>query len=447
MLKLFEKYIIDNKLCTPENKILLGVSGGIDSIVMLDLFFRGKYEIGIAHCNFQLRGKEADDDENLVEKWAKAKGIAFHVKRFDTKEYATNNNLSIQMAARELRYKWFNEIKEKNGYLYIAIGHNLDDAVETFFINLLRGTGVRGLTGIKPKSRDIIRPLLFATRKEILQYAKDRKLKYREDSSNKETKYIRNKIRHNIIPEFIKVNPEFNNTMTETFERLKETEVILNKSIEKIRSDILIQESSDRVLLDIDKLAVIKPLNTILYEIIKDYGFNYQTVKNIISGMAEKPGKKFYSKTHRIIKDRKHLIITDIKKSDYSVTTIDDDIAEITHPVQLIFKKFTRPDNYCVPEDKKYGVIDSTKIIYPLKLRKWKQGDRFVPLGMKNSKKLSDFFIDQKLSIPDKEDVWLLISGEQIIWIVNLRIDERVKVDDYTKNILLIEYKENIQQL
>ncbi len=443
MLDLFEKYVSDNKLFTPANKILLGVSGGIDSVVMTDLFIRKKINIGIAHCNFQLRGNESEDDQKFVEDLAENIDIPLYIKKFDTKEYARNNNLSVQMAAREMRYEWFNEIKQKHGYMYIAIGHNLDDAIETFFINLLRGTGIRGLTGIRPKNMNIVRPLLFATRKEILQYSQERKIKFREDSSNKETKYIRNKIRHHIIPELGKISPDFNITMIETFERLKETETILRKSVEKTRSDLL-TESSGKQLIDIDKLKTVRPLNTVLYEIIKDYGFNYQTVKNIISGLNGIPGKKFFSATHRIVKDRKYLIITDNKRSDFKLTMVDDGVAEIEYPVPLTFSRFVRPENYYIPKDKKWAVIDAGKVSFPMKLRKWKQGDRFIPLGMKNSKKLSDFFTDQKLSVPDKEDIWLLISGSQIVWIVNFRIDDRVKVDDNTNDILLIEYRQGI---
>lgn len=444
MLDLFVKYINDNKLFSPDNKILLGVSGGVDSVVMLNLFIRKKYNIGIAHCNFQLRGKESDDDQEFVEDLAKSEKISLFIKKFNTAEYARNNNMSIQMAARELRYGWFDEIRQKHNYMYIAVGHNMDDAIETFFINLLRGTGIRGLTGIRSKNNNVIRPLLFASRKEICKYAQGRKIHFREDSSNAETKYLRNKIRHDIIPELIKINPDFNKTMTETFERLKETEALLNKSIEKIKSDIIEKKSPDRILVDISKLASAKPVNIILFEIIRDYGFNYQTVENIISNLSDISGKQFFSKTHRIIKDRKHLMITGIRKSDYAISSIDDNIAEISHPVHLAFTRFTKPDNYILPEDKKYAVINNDKITYPVKLRKWKEGDRFMPLGMKNTKKLSDFFIDNKLSIPDKEDIWLLVSDEQIFWIVNFRIDERFKVDSKTRNILLIEYFERI---
>ena len=444
MLELFEKYISDNDLFTPECKILLGVSGGVDSMVMLNLFIRKNFNIGIAHCNFQLRGKESDDDQKFVEGIAKHESVAFHTKEFNTKDYARKNNLSIQMAARKLRYKWFNEIRLKYGYKYIAIGHNLDDTVETFFINLLRGTGIRGLTGIKPKFKNIIRPLLFASRKEILQYTKDCKITFREDSSNIETKYIRNKIRHDIIPLFNRINTDFNITMNETIKRLKDSETILNKSIEKIKSEIFIKESSNNYLIDIEKLKDIKPIDSVLFEIVKDYGFNYQTVENIISSLYDIPGKKFYSKTHRIIKDRTALIITAIRKSESNITRINEDIAEIECPLPLIIARFNRPENYCIPQDRKYALLDADKISYPIELRKWKKGDRFMPLGMKSFKKLSDFFIDYKLSIPEKENVWLLTSGEDIIWIVDYRIDERFKINNTTRNILLIEYKKSI---
>jgi tRNA(Ile)-lysidine synthase len=443
MLDRFEKYIRDNNLCSPNDKILLGVSGGADSIVMTDLFIRKKYRTGIAHCNFQIRAEESEEDQKFVEQLAKNKKIPFYTTRFDTKEYARKNSMSVQMAARELRYTWFEEIRSKYGYNFIAIGHNLDDVVETFFINLNRGTGIRGLTGIKPVFGDIIRPILFASRKEILAYAEKRNLEFREDSSNLDTLYVRNKIRHNIIPRFNKITPDFNKTIIETIERLRDAETILDNTINAIKSDIIIEQSSNRILIDIDKLKVLKPVNTVLFEIIKDYGFNYKTVRNIISNLADTPGKKFYSKTHRIIKDRSFLIVTDIEKGDHSSVKIKADVAEIAEPVSLIFSKFSRPEKYNIPKETRYAVLDYNKIKYPLELRKWRQGDRFIPLGMTNHKKLSNFFIDYKLSIPEKEAVWIITSGEDIIWIVNYRIDDRYKVDRNTKEILVIEYKED----
>jgi tRNA(Ile)-lysidine synthase len=443
MLDRFEQYIKDNELCSPNDKILLGVSGGADSIVMTDLFIRKKYRIGIAHCNFQIRSEESEEDQKFVEQLARSKKIPFYTTRFETKEYARKNSMSVQMAARELRYTWFDEIRSKYAYNFIAIGHNLDDVVETFFINLNRGTGIRGLTGIKPVFGDIIRPILFASRKDILAYAEKRNLDFREDSSNMDTLYVRNKIRHKIIPRFNKITPDFNKTIIETIERLRDAETILDNAINAIKSDIIIEQSSNRILIDIDKLKVLKPVNTVLFEIIKDYGFNYKTVKNIISNLADTPGKKFYSKTHRIIKDRSFLIVTDIEKGDHSSVKIKADVAEIAEPVSLSFSKFRRPEKYNIPKETRYAVLDYNKIKYPLELRKWKQGDRFIPLGMTNHKKLSNFFIDYKLSIPEKEAVWIITSGEDIVWIVNYRIDDRYKVDENTKEIMVIEYKED----
>jgi tRNA(Ile)-lysidine synthase len=443
MLEQFDKYIKENNLCTPGDKILLGISGGVDSMVMMDLFLQKDYRIGVAHCNFQLRGKESEDDQKFVEQITSEKKIHFYTKRFDTENFARENSMSIQMAARELRYSWFDEIQSKYGYQYIAIGHNLDDVVETFFINLNRGTGIRGLTGIKPVFGNIIRPLLFASRIEILDYAGSRNINFREDSSNIETKYMRNKIRHNIIPEFNLINSDFGKIMTETIDRLRDAEIFLDTSIDKIKSDIIIEQSSNRILIDIDKLKLLKPVNTVLFEIIKDYGFNFKTVKNIISSLSDTSGKKFYSKTHRIIKDRSFLIITDIEKIDYTAIKIKADIAEIATPVSLSFNRFKRPGKFRIPVENKYAVLDFNKLKYPLELRKWRQGDRFKPLGMDHFKKLSNFFIDSKLSIPDKEAVWIITSGEDIIWVVNYRIDDRFKVDDDTKEILVIEYKED----
>lgn len=442
MLEQFDIYIRENNMCTPGDRILLGVSGGVDSMVMMDLFLQKNYRIAVAHCNFQLRGEESENDQKFVEQVASEKKIHFYTKKFDTENFAKENSMSVQMAARELRYSWFDEIQSKYGYQFIAIGHNLDDVVETFFINLNRGTGIRGLTGIRPVFGNIIRPLLFASRKEIHDYARERDLVFREDSTNIDTKYMRNKIRHNLIPEFNRINPDFGRIMVETIERLKDAEIFLDSSIDKIKSDIIIEQSSNRILIDIDKLKLLKPVNTVLFEIIKDYGFHFNTVKNIISGLSDTSGKKYYSKTHRIIKDRSFLIVTDIEKIDYTEIKIKADIAEIATPVSLSFNRFKRPGNYNIPKETKYAVLDFNKLVYPLELRKWRQGDRFKPLGMDHFKKLSNFFIDYKLSIPDKEAVWIITSGEDIIWVVNHRIDDRFKVDDNTRDIVVIEYKE-----
>lgn len=438
MITLFKEYISKKNLLQPEDRILVAVSGGIDSMVMADLFIKSGYKIALAHCNFNLRGEESDDDQKFVKTYAEAKNIDFYTVSFKTKSYANERGLSIQMAARDLRYNWLKKIREENGYNYIAIGHNRDDSIETFFINLIRGTGLHGLTGIKYINENIIRPVLFASRKQIIEYASENNISYREDSSNSETKYQRNKIRHIIIPEIEKINPHFIKKMEDTMNNLHEYERYLSKIVSE-RCNQIITNKKDEVIVDLNK---IDPENDkiILFEILKEYGFNPDQITSIINSINSIPGKLFFSHSHRVVKDRDRIIISENKATDNDVYYINDNDKEISKPIKLSFKKVELTVGFNIKKESSFGNFDYLKLKFPLELRRWKTGDRFIPLGMKNFKKLSDFFSDNKLSIADKEKVWLLLSGNEIIWIVNHRIDDRFKVTSQTKNVLFVTY-------
>lgn len=440
MLGKFRSYIKENGLCTATDRIFVAVSGGIDSVVLLDLFVKAGYFCSIIHCNFQLRAEESDEDEKFVKDLAVSYGVPVFTKLFETEEYAQVNQLSIQMAARELRYEWFEEIRQEQGYDYVATAHNINDILETFIFNLTRGTGIHGLTGIKNKTNSIIRPLLFSTRQEIADYANTNSIKWREDSSNSTLKYTRNKIRHQILPLFEQINPKFTQTMIDNINRLSEAEEIFNQSITREKEELLKRDSSF-LSISIESLRLLHPLKTWLYEILKDFNFTPPVISDIIESLDRPPGSQFFSKTHRITKDRGRLLIQPIREIPSKKYYIEDPYREINEPVSLEMDIISKSDDLKFIDDPLVALLDLDMLQFPLIIRKWEQGDYFRPLGMKNLKKLSDFFIDLRLSIPEKENIWLLTSGPEIIWIIGFRIDDRYKIKKETKRIFKIRVR------
>lgn len=438
MLIKFQAFIESNKLVNKTERILLGISGGIDSVCMFHLFRQLEYPIGIAHCNFLLRGEESDQDELFVKNLAEKFDIPFFSTQFNTKEISESEGISIQMAARDLRYEWFEEIRSKYSYDYIAIAHNRDDVIETFLINLTRGSGIKGFTGIKSKTGNIIRPLLFAARKEILEYLHSSNYNFREDSSNSSVKYCRNLIRHEIIPLFEQINPRFRETMIENILRLQDTETIYLDYIEHNRTSVF-KEEEHRIFINLKKLNELTPLSSFLFEFLKPFGFSKTQITDIEESLDKTPGKQFYSLTHRLIKDRTDLILEEISSVNDRKFYIDAETIMINKPLILKFSKLELKVDFNITNSNLIGLFDLDQIVFPLILRKWQKGDYFMPLGMKNLKKLSDFFIDNKLSIFDKENTWILESNNKIVWILGYRIDERFKITKNTKDILKVE--------
>jgi len=438
MITSFINFIADNDLFCKEDKILITVSGGMDSRLMVELFYKTGFHFGIAHCNFQLRGKEANRDEQFVKELASRLNVPFNSIRFDTHEYAEKNKISIQMAARELRYQWFEKIREQKHYDYIALAHNKDDLEETFFINLTRGTGIRGLSGIKAKNNKLVRPLLFASRATIQIYLEEHRLNYVEDSSNAEIIYVRNRIRHKIIPEFEKLQPNFRKNLDKTIYHLRETYDLLQDVIQKKKQE-LVKEKDDKVYIDKTKLQELKYNKAYLFEFLKPFGFPSPILQDILTSLNSTSGKQFFSDNYRLVTDRDYLIITKKRKTGPFHYIIDNQETHLEHPVQISIKKFGNNPDYKPPATNYTASIDADKIKFPLILRKWQKGDRFIPFGMNHSKKLSDFFIDLKLSLPEKEDVWLLTSENKILWIIGYRTDDRYKITKLTKNISQFE--------
>jgi len=441
MIDDFKRYIAINNLCIKDDKLLLGVSGGIDSIVMMHLFRMSGYNIALAHCNFQLRDEESDKDEAFVTHLAENYQLPIHTIRFNTPEIAEKEGISIQMAARDLRYEWFEELRQQHHYDYIAIAHNNNDLVETFLINLVRGTGIKGLTGIKEKSGAIIRPLLFASRKMIDDYCRTNNFEYREDSSNKTTKYSRNLIRHEIIPAFESINPSFIDTMTQNINTLKNTEKIYYHTLQKTLTEIA-DEQDKKTYFAIDKIEKLEPVETYMFEFLNPYGFSISQINDIIASLDGISGKQFFSPTHRLIKDRDNLILEEISLVQSKPFFIEETTGQIEYPIPLILDKSDKTEEFQINTQKNIAQLDYDKLEFPLTLRKWNKGDYFMPLGMQNLKKVSDFFIDQKVPIPEKEKVWIIESGNKIAWIAGMRIDERFKITENTTHIFQLELLE-----
>ncbi|MCD4773278.1 MAG: tRNA lysidine(34) synthetase TilS [Bacteroidales bacterium] len=437
MIEQFKRYIENEKLFKPNDKILLAVSGGIDSVVMAELFFLAGYDFGIAHCNFKLRGKDSDKDEKFVKDLAEKFKVPFFIKRFDTFNYSDENKISIQMAARELRYFWFTELLKNEDYTITATAHHRDDSIETFFINLIRGTGISGLHGILPKQGNVIRPLLFTGRDEIEAFQKEKKIKFREDKSNLSDKYLRNKIRHKLLPVIKEIEPDIEKVMQKNISRFAETENIYFKEIEKKKKKA-VKEEKENVVILIDELQKLKPLKTYLYEFLLPYNFSFSDVENITISLEGISGKQFYSPTHRLLKDRNSLIITSLTNNEDQEFFINKSDKEILSPLRLKIKIEKKIE---LSYDKNIACLDYSKLEFPLILRKWKKGDIFVPFGMTGKKKLSDFFIDQKLSIIQKEQIWLLCSGENIVWIIGHRIDNRYRITKNTKQVFRLAFQ------
>lgn len=439
MLEKFESFVSDNNLFSKDDRILIALSGGVDSVVLSHLMCRANYKISLAHCNFHLRDEESNRDEAFVRRWAKENNIPLFVKEFDTYQYMKENKLSLEMAARDLRYNWFNSLLESEGFTCLCTAHHLDDSIETFFINLLRGTGIAGLHGIKVKNDKIVRPLLFATREEILSYAKQNNISYVEDSTNSETKFTRNKIRHNLFPVLREINPNFEFALKKDIEYLNDTEFIFRREIEKTKKEI-IETEQEVIKINISKLKQLNPMKIYLYEILSEYGFNETNINDILSCLDEISGKQFFSKTHRLVKDRQYIFIDVIKNNTTNdFFLIDNCQSSLIHPLKMQIELLRDLKFINISKDKNIAMLDADLLKFPLILRKWRQGDSFVPFGMKKEKKLSDYFTSNKYSLLDKENQWILCSEEKIVWLVEERIDNRFRISNKTKNILKIE--------
>lgn len=438
MQESFKNFIAKNDLCNTRDIIMLAVSGGIDSVVMTDLFYASGYSCMILHCNFGLRDAESDLDEAYVRALAAHYEMPVFIKHFNTLEYSSEKGISIQMAARELRYAWFDEISAKHEVSHVATAHNMNDSVETVFLNLTRGTGMKGITGIPVRNGKYIRPLLFAARSEIQSYCRESNLQYREDSSNKSKKYYRNKIRHDIIPAFEEINPGFIQTMSDNIRRFEESYLIYREEIIKKKAEIF-RETNGHIEVSLKELKELNPISSWLYELFTEYGFSMDQCLNIEKILDSESGKQFISTEYRLFKDREKILLFKSEDVSYQRYYIDSPDSRATLPFSMDIEVLDREELEEFPQSPDIACLDIDRLNFPLTVRKWQHGDYFFPLGMEQMKKLSDFFIDAKVPVPVKNRTWLLCSGKNIIWIIGQRIDNRYKITGKTSRILKLQ--------
>lgn len=440
LLHEFQQHWASKAFAQPNDTVLLAVSGGIDSMVMAQLFLSANIPFAMAHCNFQLRGVEADKDEQLVTGWAKKNNIPFHHTRFKTQQKADEWKKGIQETARILRYEWLEYIREQNKYAAIVTAHHANDNAETLLMNLFRGTGMAGLHGIQEKNDKIIRPLLFAQRNDIEAYATANNVPFREDASNATDDYSRNAIRHNILPAAGELFPGVITNLNESIKRFAQAEVLYTAAIEQERKKLLEKRGRD-FYIPVLKLLKRKPLETICYELLTPFGFVSKQVPQVLNLLHSEPGHYISSATHRIIKDRNFLVITanEARVTDMIQVEGVPCTVETEHGhFHFSFEK----KSVNIPTGNDIACIDMRLLSFPLTLRKWRQGDYFYPFGMgMKKKKLAKFFIDQKLPIHEKERVWVLESQKRIAWVAGMRLDERFKIKNDTEQIVKISYK------
>lgn len=429
----FFKNIIDTELFLKNDKLLLAISGGADSVALALLLKEGGYNFEMAHCNFNLRGEESDADEDFVKILSETLGVHYHTKTFNTNEYASKNKISVQMAARDIRYNWFEELKKETQSDYIVVAHHKDDDIETFFINLIRGSGIKGFLGMKQKRNKIIRPLLLFSRKEIEEYLKNQGQEFRNDSSNTDVKYLRNNIRHHLIPLIKDINPSFSDTFSKEIEYMNEVYNVFNDNFIEVKNDI-VSKMDKGIVIDKQKLLSIQNNKIFLREIITPFGFN-ETDKILESCIASS-GKMFCAKNYRLLIDRDKIFVTEFIDDSSDVIVISEDTDTIRFPIPL---KFSISNKSEFNKRKNSVFLDFDKLEFPLKIRRWEEGDYFYPLGLNGRKKLSDYFVDNKFSRFEKEECFLLCSGEDIIWIIGHRMDDRFKITSNTKKVYIAE--------
>ncbi len=434
-----QAFIEKHQLLPSKGILLVAVSGGVDSMVLLDLLQQIGVDVAVTHCNFLLRGEESDGDEQLVKEYCQHRNIGFHLARINTRQYAEEHKISIQEAARELRYEWFRKLVTKYRYSAVATAHHATDQVETILLQTLRGTGIRGLQGMAPENHQVIRPLLEITRKEILDYATKHKIVFREDSSNASDKYSRNLLRKEVLPVLEKINPAFEHHFVQTSLVVQQLNGWLQSEVEKWAKKHLLSTSRS-VKIPMKPLLKHKASQVLLFELLQPFGFSSATITQVYEAMLEQSGKLFFSHTHRLIKDREELILSRLAASDktgaFFITAGNNEL--ITPEFKISISYIPTPDNLFVNPGT--ALLDKDLVKFPLVVRLWRPGDKFKPLGMKGWKKVSDFLTDLKLSIADKERVWVMESGGEIIWIAGWRIDNRYKITKKTKRVIQMNW-------
>jgi tRNA(Ile)-lysidine synthase len=432
MFTKFQNHILSDFPFLQQAKILVAVSGGLDSMVLLELLFHSKLDIAVAHCNFQLRDLESEGDEDFVQSYCTKNSIQGYFQKFDTQKFADDEKLSIQLAARKLRYQWFYELVATINFDFILTAHHLDDQLETFLINFSRGTGLDGLCGIPLLHDKIVRPLLIFSRAEIETFANENNISWREDSSNSSDKYLRNKIRHQIVPILKELNPSFLESFQKTIQNLDQAKSLMNDASRIVYRKV-VQDNENQKIINLSELLQLPNYQAYLYQWLSPFGFSaWQDIYDLVTAQS---GKMIFSEQFRLVKDREILILEPKNVENSDEYFINEKNLQLNFPLKL---HFCEVSDLSI-SDAKTIFVDSKLVKFPLLLRKWKEGDYFYPFGMNGKKKLSKFFKDEKFSILDKEKAWLLCSNNQIVWIVGKRMDDRFKISEHTQTILKIE--------
>ena len=432
MLEQFLNHVSQNNLCKPADRILLAVSGGLDSMVMLHLFKRANYPIGVAHCNFQLRGVEADQDEQFVKDACQSMGVPFFSKKFDTQAYAKENRLSIQVAARELRYAWFQQLMTDEKLEYLATAHHVNDSLETVLLKWVHGSSLESFAGIPVRNQKVIRPLLFATRTQLSEYASERSILWRNDSSNDSDDYQRNFIRQHVIPKLKEINPALESTFKHGLKKITGELEFLQNQLEQWKHDH-VHNKDGQILIDKAALLNASFSDSILWRVVREFGFNIDQCHDMMQAMQSQPGKKFIGTSHLLTLDRDHIIISPYDDAYEAVTIREKNESVVRGAWEITLERTKSKEISGSPIEVS---LDSDKISFPITWRYWQPGDSFYPLGMENRKKLSDFLIDRKIPLADKNGISVLESGGEIIWVVGHRIDNRYKITPETKSVI-----------
>lgn len=420
LMKKVKEFIEKEDLFSKQDKILVALSGGADSVALTRILITLGYHCEAAHCNFALRGEESDRDEDFVRNFCRSLNIKCHSIHFETRRYAAQQSISIEMAARELRYNWFSKICEESDCQVVAVAHHKDDSVETMLLNLIRGTGINGLLGIRPKNGNVVRPLLCASRQEVVEYLHRMNQTYVTDSTNLEDEYTRNKIRLNLLPLMEEINPSVKDGLVKTASYLNDISKVYQQAI---------KESIDRIFITPEKeISIEKLMNepapqALLFEVLSPLGFNSTQVEEVYGSLNGQPGKRFISSQWQVVKDRELLLIEKVK-------TAND-------KPQIIFEEVLFTKEFVIPKDKNTACFDANKFKGVISIRKWEKGDYFIPFGMKGKKLVSDFMTDSKFSLLKKEQQWVLSCNDQIAWLIGERTDNRFRIDDSTQKVII----------
>ena len=436
----FHSFIAEHALFDHSNKVLLAVSGGKNSVLMTHLFKASGFTFGIANCNFKLRGQESDLDEDFTRSLAKQLNVPFYTSSFDTEENAKSGHISIQMAARDLRYAWLEKIRKDNHYDNIALAHHKNDVVETILLNLVRGTGIAGLHGIMPKRNYLIRPLLFLNREEINEIIIEENIPYREDSSNLSVKYARNKIRIDIVPKLKELNPGLEETFEENSRRFAELEEYFKQQMSNLRKEIFVEQSSGDYVIGLQHLKSMEPRRTLLFELFRPFNFSENVLEDLTASWNGNPGKIFESATHTLLLDRDRLILLNRQNDVIDDTLVFENDTSLRWGDHTFTLRRVTANKLQLLNNSNHVYIDADLLSFPLKFRSWKKGDSFYPLGMKGKKKLSDFFINKKIPVSHKQLIPILENGNgDIIWIAGYQSDNRYKVTSQSEKVIIFE--------